>query len=74
MNSPITKLADGRYTVGQMIGTGGMADVYLGLDTRLDREVAIKAGAISSGLFASIILLISYSDKTLVKPSLHKRN
>ncbi len=39
MNSPITKLADGRYTVGQMIGTGGMADVYLGLDTRLDREV-----------------------------------
>ena len=42
MNNPITKLADGRYTVGQMIGTGGMADVYLGLDTRLDREVAIK--------------------------------
>lgn len=42
MNSPITKLADGRYTVGQMIGTGGMADVYLGLDTRLNREVAIK--------------------------------
>jgi serine/threonine-protein kinase len=42
MNSPITKLADGRYTVGQMIGTGGMADVYLGVDTRLDREVAIK--------------------------------
>ena len=42
MNSPITKLADGRYTVGQMIGTGGMADVYLGLDTRLNRQVAIK--------------------------------
>ena len=42
MNSPITKLADGRYIVRQMIGTGGMADVYLGLDTRLDRQVAIK--------------------------------
>ena len=42
MNSPINKLADGRYTVGQMIGTGGMADVYQGLDTRLNREVAIK--------------------------------
>lgn len=42
MNSPITKLSEGRYTVGQMIGTGGMADVYLGLDTRLDRKVAIK--------------------------------
>jgi serine/threonine-protein kinase len=25
-----------------MIGTGGMADVYIGLDTRLDRQVAIK--------------------------------
>jgi len=42
MNSPINKLAGGRYTVGQMIGTGGMADVYQGLDTRLNREVAIK--------------------------------
>jgi serine/threonine-protein kinase len=42
MNSPINKLAAGRYTVGQMIGTGGMADVYQGLDTRLNRQVAIK--------------------------------
>ena len=36
MNSEIKKLSNGRYTVGQMIGTGGMADVYLGKDTRLD--------------------------------------
>ena len=42
MNSEINKLSNGRYTVGQMIGTGGMADVYLGKDTRLDRDVAIK--------------------------------
>ncbi|MEY4314261.1 MAG: hypothetical protein RIS93_841, partial [Actinomycetota bacterium] len=35
-------LDGGRYIVNQMIGTGGMADVYLGLDTRLDRQVAIK--------------------------------
>ncbi len=42
MNSEINKLANGRYNVGQMIGTGGMADVYLGKDTRLDRDVAIK--------------------------------
>jgi Serine/threonine protein kinase len=42
MNSPINKLSNGRYTVGQMIGTGGMADVYIGIDTRLNREVAIK--------------------------------
>ena len=42
MNSPVNSLASGRYTVGEMIGTGGMADVYIGLDTRLDRQVAIK--------------------------------
>jgi len=27
MNSPVNSLASGRYTVGEMIGTGGMADV-----------------------------------------------
>ena len=42
MNNPVNQLAAGRYLVGQMIGTGGMADVYLGKDTRLNREVAIK--------------------------------
>lgn len=31
-----------RYELGQMIGTGGMADVYLADDKRLHREVAIK--------------------------------
>lgn len=32
----------GRYEVGEMIGSGGMADVFRGTDTRLNREVAIK--------------------------------
>ena len=32
----------GRYQLGPMIGTGGMADVYLAEDLRLHREVAIK--------------------------------
>jgi len=31
-----------RYEVGEMIGSGGMADVFIGVDTRLNREVAIK--------------------------------
>ena len=31
-----------RYELGQMIGTGGMADVYLAEDLRLHREVAVK--------------------------------
>ena len=32
----------GRYEVGELIGRGGMADVHLGHDTRLGRQVAIK--------------------------------
>jgi serine/threonine protein kinase len=31
-----------RYQVGELIGRGGMADVYLGTDARLGRRVAIK--------------------------------
>ena len=32
----------GRYELRHLIGSGGMADVYLGYDTRLSREVAVK--------------------------------
>jgi serine/threonine-protein kinase len=32
----------GRYELGSLIGRGGMADVYVGQDTRLGRTVAIK--------------------------------
>jgi len=33
---------DGRYRVRSRIARGGMATVYLGMDTRLDREIALK--------------------------------
>ncbi len=36
------RIINGRYEVGELIGRGGMADVYLGHDTRLGRAVAIK--------------------------------
>ena len=36
------RIINGRYEVGELIGRGGMADVYLGRDTRLGRSVAIK--------------------------------
>ncbi len=36
------QLLGGRYALGEMIGTGGMADVFIGDDTRLNRKVAIK--------------------------------
>ena len=35
-------LLGGRYELGEMIGTGGMADVYIAKDKRLAREVAVK--------------------------------
>ena len=38
----MSELLNNRYALGEMIGTGGMADVYIGDDTRLNRKVAIK--------------------------------
>ncbi len=39
---PIGQMLDGRYRVESLIARGGMATVYLGTDTRLDRTVALK--------------------------------
>ncbi|MGN6243633.1 MAG: Stk1 family PASTA domain-containing Ser/Thr kinase [Motilibacteraceae bacterium] len=37
------RLLDGRYRIQSRIAKGGMASVYLAVDTRLDRTVAVKA-------------------------------
>jgi serine/threonine-protein kinase len=39
---PVGQLLDGRYRVVSPLAHGGMATVYLGTDTRLDRTVALK--------------------------------
>ena len=36
------ELIDGRYQLQRMIAAGGMASIYIGMDTRLDRSVAVK--------------------------------
>ena len=41
-DSLVGRVLDGRYRVLSHIADGGMATVYLALDTRLDREVALK--------------------------------
>ncbi|WMX47490.1 Stk1 family PASTA domain-containing Ser/Thr kinase [Streptomyces roseicoloratus] len=38
----VGRLLDGRYRVDARIAVGGMATVYRALDTRLDRELALK--------------------------------
>ena len=38
----MAKVFGNRYAIGEMIGTGGMADVYIGEDQRLSRKVAVK--------------------------------
>jgi beta-lactam-binding protein with PASTA domain len=39
---PVGQFLDGRYRVEAHLAHGGMATVYLGTDTRLDRTVALK--------------------------------
>jgi serine/threonine-protein kinase len=41
-SSPNGHLLNGRYRVESHLARGGMADVYLGTDTRLERTVALK--------------------------------
>ncbi|MFI7240334.1 serine/threonine-protein kinase [Streptomyces cyaneofuscatus] len=45
-----TEVLGGRYRLDEMIGSGGAADVYRGLDLRLGRPVAVKVFRPDSGV------------------------
>ena len=42
MDKNIGKRLDGRYEITELIGMGGMADVYKAVDTVNDKVVAVK--------------------------------
>lgn len=45
----LSRSLDSRYQISRIIGRGGMGAVYEGLDTRLDRKVAIKILPMETG-------------------------
>jgi len=48
-NNPLLGRTLGNYKIDRLIGRGGMADVYHGMDIKLHRPVAIKIFDTQSG-------------------------
>jgi serine/threonine protein kinase len=67
-----TDLLDGRYRLEALLGRGGMGTVYRGLDTRLNRPVAIKVlrdatGADEARFAAEVQTLARFTHPHLVR-------
>ncbi len=60
---------DGRYRVEAMLARGGMSTVYRGLDTRLDRPVAIKV--MDRGFAADPVFLERFEREARAAARLH---
>lgn len=67
---------EGRYTLDHLLGRGGMASVWLALDLRYDRQLAIKtldpelAGAVGADRFLREVRVTSRLNHTGVLPIL----
>ena len=58
-----------RYEIDRMIGTGGMADVYLAYDNRLNREVAVKV--LRSDLARDPLFIARFNKEALAAAALN---
>lgn len=70
--SKINKVLSDRYILKEMIGQGGMADVYLGEDTILKRTVAIKV--MRSSLTGDPIYVTRFHREASAAASLSHKN
>jgi serine/threonine-protein kinase len=67
----VGRVLDGRYAIRSRIARGGMASVYLAVDERLDREVAVKvmhAGLVSDEDFVRRFIREARSAARLTHP------
>ena len=63
---------EGKYEIGRVLGTGGMAAVYLGKETRLDRPVAIKV--MSPGLMMQAGMIERFRHEAITVAALNHPN
>jgi len=69
---PVGQVLDGRYRVESRVAVGGMATVYRAVDTRLDRELALKVmhpSLASDGAFVDRFIREAKSVARLAHPN-----
>ncbi|ADD44668.1 protein kinase domain-containing protein [Stackebrandtia nassauensis] len=65
----IGQVIESRYRVTQLVATGGMARVYRAVDTRLDRQVALKIGLPARAVNPGFADLFQREAKTVARLS-----
>lgn len=65
MDKYIGKRLDGRYEIHELIGVGGMANVYRCNDTLDDREVAIKILKMNTSITRNLSVVLKMNQRLL---------